>query len=116
MIEQLYSTFDTGNGFWNPLVFLVAFFVIFLIIYILRGLGNESYKKHSSQTQSFLSGNEEYDKQQMHVKSSNLYWGWTEAMQWFIQALKKIHTGNISDYVLWFVIVIGILFITQGVI
>ncbi len=116
MIDMLFSTFDTGNGFWNPLVWLVAFLVIFLVLYVLRGRGNESYKKKTSQTQSFLSGNEEYDKQQMHVKSSNLYWGWTEAMQWFIKALRKMHTGNVSDYVLWFVIVIGILFLSQGLI
>jgi hypothetical protein len=116
MIEDLFATFDTGNGFWNPLVWVVAFLVIFLIIYILRGFGNDSYKKKTGQTQAFLSGNKEYDTQQMHVKSSNLYWGWTEAMQWFITALKKMHTGNISDYVLWFVVVMGILFLTQGLI
>lgn len=114
MIQDLISTFDTGNGFWNPLIWTVAFLIIFLIIYILRGFGNDSYKKDTGQTQSFLSGNVEYEKQQMHVKSNNLYWGWTESMQWFIQALKKMHTGNVSDYVLWFIIVVGILLLSQG--
>lgn len=116
MIDTFIQTFDTGNGFWNPLVWIISFIVIFLIVVILRGYGNTSYKKNTGQTKIFLSGNQEYDKQQMHVKASNLYWGWTESMHWIINLLKKIHTGNASDYVLWFVIVMGILFLCVGLI
>ena len=115
-IEEFFNTFDTGNGFWNPVLWVIAFVVIFLLIYILRGFGNKNYKKGTSQTQAFLSGNPEYEKELMHVKGSNLYWGWTEAMKWIIDALKSIHTGNTSDYVLWFVIIMGILFIFVGLI
>lgn len=115
-IDQLFNTFDTGNGFWNPVIWLIAFVTIFLIIYIIRGFGNNSYKKGTGQTQAFLSGNPESDKESMHVKSSNLYWGWTESMKWIIDALKSMHTGNLGDYVLWFVVVMGILFLFVGLI
>jgi len=114
MLEEFIKTLLTGNGFWNPLVWILGFIVIFLVVYILRGYGNATYKKGTSQTQSFLSGNPEYEKQFMHVKASNLYWGWTNAMKWIIDILKKMHTGNVSDYVLWFVIVLGVLFIFVG--
>lgn len=114
MIHQLFGTFDTGTGYWNPFVWGVAFIIVFLIIYILRGRGNTAYKKHTGQTQAFLSGNPEYEKELMHVKASNLYWGWTEAMKWVITILKKIHTGNMSDYILWFVVVMAVLFIFVG--
>ena len=115
-IEELFGSFNTGNGFWNPVLWLISFIVIFLIIYIIRGFGNKTYKKGTGQTQAFLSGNKEYEKSQMHVKGSNLYWGWSEAMKWIIDLLKNMHTGNVSDYVLWFVVVLGILFITVGLI
>lgn len=115
-LEEIFNTLDTGNGFWNPLLWVIAFIIIFLFVYILRGFGNQQYKKGTGQTQAFLSGNKEYEKQAMHVKASNLYWGWTEAMKWIIDALKAIHTGNISDYILWFVIVLGVLFIFVGLI
>ena len=114
MIDQLLNTFDTQTGYWNPLVWGLAFLVIFLIIYIVRGFGNKSYKEKTGQTQAFLSGNQEYEKEAMHVKGSNLYWGWTEAMNWVITSLKNMHTGNVSDYVLWFVIVLAVLFIFVG--
>jgi len=116
MIDTFLQTFDTGNGFWNPLIWIVAFVVIFLIVVILRGFGNKTYKKNTAQTKAFLSGNQEYDKEQMHVKASNLYWGWIESMQWVIDGLKKMHTGNVSDYVLWFVVVMGILLLCVGLI
>jgi len=116
MLDMFLQTFDTGNGFWNPLVWIVAFVVIFLIVVIIRGFGNKNYKKGTGQTKAFLSGNQEYEKTQMHVKASNLYWGWTESMKWVIEGLKKMHTGNVSDYVLWFVVVMGILLLCVGLI
>jgi hypothetical protein len=79
-------------------------------------MGNKNYKKGTGQTQAFLSGNQEYEKDQMHVQSSNLYWGWTESLKWVIDMLKKMHTGNVSDYVLWFVVVMGLLLLSVGLI
>jgi hypothetical protein len=114
MIFEFLQTFDTGAGYWNPLVWALSFIIILLIAVIIRGVGNRAYKKQTGQTKVFLSGNEEYEKEQMHVKSSNLYWGWTESMQWFLIVLKKMHTGNVSDYVLWFVVIMGILFLAEG--
>lgn len=114
MIDMILETFETGNGFWHPLVWLAAFVIIFLIVFIIRGLGQKDYKKGTGQTQVFLSGNKEYDKHRMHVQSSNLYWGWTESLKWVIDALKKMHTGNVSDYVLWFVVVMGLLLLSVG--
>ena len=52
----------------------------------------------------------------MHVKASNVYWGFMESLRWVYKFLNKMHTGNVSDYVLWFVIIMGVLFIVIGVI
>ena len=116
IIESLLNTFETGSGFWNPIVWLVVLLIIFLIIYILRGFGNKSYKKDTEQTKPFLSGNPEYEKEKMHIKGSNVYWGFTESLKWIFNILDKMHTGNVSDYVLWFIIIISILFLAVGLI
>ncbi len=113
---RFFGTFKTGSGYWNPVVWIVAFIIVFLIIYILRGRGNPSYKKGSLQTQVFLSGNPEYEKSDMHVKASNLYWGWVEAARWGVNLVKRMHTGRANDYILWFTFMMAILFILIGVI
>jgi len=116
MIDSLLETFSTGSGFWNPLVWGCAITVAFIIMYVLRSFGKKDYKEGTGQTQAFLSGNPEYEKEQMHVKGSNVYWGFTEALSWAYKVFEKMHTGNVSDYILWFVIIMGIFFIVLGVI
>lgn len=120
-IEQLIRTLKIGTenfftGFWSPLVLLVAIVIAFLIVYILRSFGKKGHKENTEQTKVFLSGNPEYEKEKMHVKSSNVYWGFLESLKWVYNALDKMHTGNVSDYVLWFVVIMGVFFIVVAVI
>ncbi len=110
-IQEFIRTLDTGEGFWNPLVWITAAIIVFLIAYIIRGFGKTDYKKDTEQTKAFLSGNPEYEKEKMHIKASNVYWGFTESLKWVYKLFDKMHTGNVSDYVLWFVIIMGTLFI-----
>jgi hypothetical protein len=104
---------ETGSGFWIPILWVIAIVVAFLVFYILRGFGTKDYKKDTEQIKSFLSGNPEYEKEQMHIKASNLYWGFTTSLKGFYAILKRMHTGNASDYVLWFVIILAIFFIIE---
>lgn len=118
MIEifDFLKTLETESGLWNPLVWGIAIVIIFLIIYIIRGFGKKGFKEETEQAKVFLSGNPEYEKEKMHVKASNIYWGFMESLRWVYKFLNKMHTGNVSDYVLWFVIIMGVLFIVIGVI
>ena len=118
MIEvyDFLKTLGTDSGFWNPLVWGIAIILVFLIAYIIRGFGTRGYKEKTEQAKVFLSGNPEYEKEKMHVKASNVYWGFMEALKWVYRILDKMHTGNVSDYVLWFVVIMGVLFIVIGVI
>ena len=109
ILDQLLKTLQTGSGFWNPLIWILIIMIAFLLIYVIRGFGKKNYKEKTGQTKSFLSGNPEYEKEQMKIKSSNVYWGFTEAMKWIYDLLRKMHNGNASDYVLWFVIVMSVL-------
>lgn len=106
-------TIETGSGFWNPIVWGIAIIVAFLLIYIIRGFGKTQYKKGTEQVKSFLSGNPEYEKEKMQVKASNLYWGFTTSLRGFYAVLKKMHTGNATDYVLWFVVIIAIFLLIE---
>lgn len=106
-------TIETGSGFWNPIVWGIAIIVAFLLIYILRGFGKTQYKKGTEQVKSFLSGNPEYEKEKMQVKASNLYWGFTTSLKGFYAILKKMHTGNVTDYVLWFVVILAIFLLIE---
>jgi len=115
-LDSLINTFETGSGFWNPLIWITALIIAFLVFYIIRGFGQRDYKKETEQTKVFLSGNPEYEKEQMHIKASNVYWGFTESLKWIYNIFDKMHSGNVSDYILWFVIILGIIFLIIGVI
>jgi hypothetical protein len=106
-------TIETGSGFWNPIIWVISIVVTFLLIYIIRSFGKKVYKKDTEQIKSFLSGNPEYPKEKMHVKASNLYWGFTTNLKGLYALLRKMHAGNTSDYVLWFVIILAIFLIIE---
>jgi len=118
-IEQWLYSFKTGGqsfgvGFWNPLAWIIAFIIAFLIVYIIRGRGNKDFKENTEQTKVFLSGNPEAEKEKMHVKASNVYWGFLETLKWLYNGLDRMHNGNVSDYVLWFVVILGIALLLIG--
>jgi len=115
-VESFLKTLLTGSGIWNPLIWIVIIVITILLVYIIRGFGNKKYKKDTEQTKVFLSGNPEYEKEEMHVKASNVYWGFMETLNWLYKKLDKMHTGNVSDYILWFVVIMGLLFLIIGVI
>jgi hypothetical protein len=106
---------ESGSGFWNPVLWIAIVFLVFLLFYGIRGFGRSTYKKDSEQTKSFLSGNQESSLADTHVKASNLYWGFTTSMKTLYAGLRQMHTGNASDYILWFVIVLAVLFLIFGV-
>jgi len=108
-------TLESGSGFWNPLLWILVVSVLFLLFYGIRGFGRSTYKKGTEQTKVFLSGNKETSPEELHVKASNLYWGFTNSMKSLYSILRRMHTGNTSDYILWFVLVLAVLFLIMGV-
>ena len=115
-LSQLYNTLNTDSGFWNPLIWITALVIIFLAAYILRGYGNKGYKKNTEQTKVFLSGNPEFDdKEEMQVKASNVYWGFTKTLKGVYKILDRMHNGNTSDFIIWFVVILGLFLIVLGV-
>jgi hypothetical protein len=105
----------TGYGVWNPVVWLVAFAAAFIIVYLLWKRGESSYKKGTEQERPYLSGNAEPEKGAVHIRASNLYWGYLQALKGYYDVLVPLHTGVLTDYMIWFVAVTALLLVIVGV-
>jgi len=90
---------ETTGGYWSPIVWIIAFIVAFLIAYIIWGIGE---KKHA--------GQKEPPKEEVHIRAGNIYWGFTDTLSGYYDFMKKIHTGIVNDYVLWFLGMAAIFF------
>jgi hypothetical protein len=95
-------TLETGFGAWNPVVWLVVMVVASALALLIRSPGSKRYKKRTAQTRPFISGNPESPDTSSHIPASNLYWGYIEALRGYYLKLVPLHTGDGSEYVLWF--------------
>jgi hypothetical protein len=105
----------TGYGMWAPVVWLVAFVAAVIIVYLLWKTGEASYKKGTEQGRPYLSGNAEPEKGAVHIRASNLYWGFLQALKGYYDAIVPMHTGVLTDYMIWFVAVTALLLVIVGV-
>lgn len=112
ILEEIVKTLQTGSGFWNPIIWIFVIIIVFLIVYIIRGFGERGYKKGTEQVKPFISGN---PSKKLHIKATNIYWGFMEGLKGYYDIAMKAHTGIINDYVLWFIGMMAILFVIIGV-
>jgi hypothetical protein len=92
---------SSGFGLWDPLFWVIAFAIAFIIAYAIWSLGRASYKKGTEQGRPYLSGNPEPEKGAVHIRAGNLYWGYTEGLKGYYDRIVPLHTGIITDYLLW---------------
>ena len=104
----------TGYGVWNPLAWLAAFLGAAIIVYLIWRTGESSYKQGTEQGRPYLSGNAEPDKGAVHIRASNLYWGYLQALKPYYDAIVPVHTGVLTDYMIWFVAVTALLLLIIG--
>lgn len=50
---------STGTGSWNPVVWLIALAVAFIVVLIIWATGERSYRREGGAAAPFLSGNAE---------------------------------------------------------
>jgi hypothetical protein len=105
----------TGYGIWSPLAWLAVFLGAAIIVYLIWRAGESSYKQGTEQARPYLSGNAEPDKGAVHVRASNLYWGYLQALKAYYDAIVPVHTGVLTDYMIWFVAVTAVLLLIIGV-
>ena len=104
-------TLQTGYGSWNPIAWLIAFIIALIILYLLWLRGEKGYKIGTEQTKPYLSGNVEPEKGAVHIRASNLYWGFSEALKGYYGRVVPAHSGSIVDYVVWYLLVTAALLI-----
>ena len=107
----LLASLSTGTGYWNPLAWLLATVVAAVIVYLIWRRGESGYKKGTLQTTPFISGNPEPEKGKVHVRASNLYWGYLDALKGYYDLIVPVHTGVVNDYLLWYLGVTAVLII-----
>ncbi len=107
MIEALY----TGYGFWNPLILLVVLVVALIISFIILKFGRNDYDKDTEQTKPYLSGNDAQSPSDTHIRGGNLYYGFTHALKGIYNRMIPLHTGILNDYIAWFLVGLGVIFL-----
>jgi len=99
-------TLLTEAGFWNPVLWTLSFFVILIIVLIIRSMGVKKYRHGTEQTTPFFSGNIPPEE---NIKSGNLYWGFFRYMERYYKILIRMHSGIVNDYVYSFVLLIVVI-------
>ena len=98
-------TLFTGQGAWNAVVFLGAMISATIIAVMIRGFfGKKGMTPKGEGKKPYLFGNPtEIDGRPIVVPGSNLYWGFTKALDRYYKPVEKFHSGIINEYVFWFV-------------
>ena len=115
-MAALPGVLETGYGFWNPLVWLLAIAITIGVGYLIWRLGEKGYHRGTEQTKPFISGNVEPEKGEVHIRAGNLYWGFLEALSGYYKRAVPIHSGLLNDYVLWFLGTMALIILLIGVI
>ncbi|MCX6693179.1 MAG: hydrogenase [Methanomicrobiales archaeon] len=102
---------STGYGLWSPLAWIVTFVIALIACYLLWRLGVSSYKPGTEQSAPYLSGNKADDPTALHVPGGNLYWGFIEGLKWYYDRIIPLHTGIVTDYLIWMFGVAAILLV-----
>ena len=106
-------------SFWNPLVWLLLFVVVFLGVYIVmatskstRGRMLEGGEGYDPKYATFFSGEQEEFSQ---VGGSDLFWGFKTDWKGYYKVLQGLHSGIVTDYASYIVmgaaIIILVMFI-----
>ncbi len=98
-------TLYTGQGAWNAVVFMGAMISATIIAVMIRGFfGKKGMTPKGEGKKPYLFGNPtEIDGRPIVVPGSNLYWGFTKALDRYYKPVEKFHSGIINEYVFWFV-------------
>ncbi|MCK5772650.1 MAG: NADH:ubiquinone oxidoreductase [Thermoplasmata archaeon] len=98
-------TLFTGHGAWNAVVFMGAMISATIIAVMIRSFfGKKGMTPREEGKKPYLFGNPtEIDGRPIVVPGSNLYWGFTKALDRYYKPVEKFHSGIINEYVFWFV-------------
>ena len=104
-------------SFWDPLLWLVLFVVVFVAaaVVIMAGKGSrgrvlEEGAVADPKYATFFSGEQELYSQ---VGGSDLFWGFKKNWKAYYRVMDKLHSGIVTDYTNMAVIAVGVIVITM---
>lgn len=104
MMLLLASTLSTHHGDWNAIVLLLVLLCTGAVALWIRRHGRKDFRTEGHAQKPFVSGNQVDNPEDVHLGASNLYWGFLEAMKGYYKIIRPLHSGILSDYILWFLI------------
>ncbi|SMG28588.1 hydrogenase [Dethiosulfovibrio salsuginis] len=108
----MFGSIFTGFGFWDFGSWITFFLIALGISLWLRSQGRQDYKKGTEQDQIYFSGNDiPDDPEEVTVPASSSYWGFRKAFKPYYDRMVAFHSGNMSEYVGWFVMTTAIVLI-----
>jgi len=109
-------TLLTGQGYWNAIVFGGAMVLAVIITLMVRMLGNKGTTAKGEGKKPYLFGNStEIDGRPIVIPGSNVYWGFTKALERYYRPVEKFHSGIVNEYVFWFVSTLGVVILAMVV-
>ena len=102
---------ETRFGTWSPLAWAFAMLVALGLVFLLRAFGRGDPPSKGEAKTPFVSANPVEKPEDLHIPASHLYWGFLHAMRRYYRRMNVFHSGILSDYVLWFLLGLGVVFI-----
>ena len=94
---------------WDPIVWIIAFALILVIVYLIRAVGNKRYAKGTAQAKPFWSGN--VHEPEGTAGSTDIYWGFMDSFGAIWKPLCRLHTGVANDYIGAFVVMLALILV-----
>lgn len=103
VVDMTYT--EATFSYWNPMLWLVLFVVVFTAVFIVILLGNSQRSlKHraadnaDSKHSTFFGGEESVPS---HAGGSDLFWGFKYDLKGYFHFMESMHSGSVSDYAMW---------------
>lgn len=104
----------TGHGAWSPLLWTFVMAVALAVAWGIRRTGRKDAPTGKEAGTPFVSANPVENLEDTRVGASHLYWGFTEALKGYYAKMRAFHSGILTDYILWFAVVLGLAFALSG--
>ena len=95
-------------SYWDPMLWLVLFVVVMaaVLLVILLGRGKKRIRSMAGEEVAdkyapFFGGEKSTPS---HAGGSDLFWGFKHDFKGYFRVMEKLHSGKLSDYVLWLVV------------
>lgn len=87
------------NIIYHPKIVLISFFLISFIVYLFYLFGEKGYRKGSSQTIPYFSG----EMPPKNIKLQGVYWGFFKDLEKLYTLLAGTRKENTNDYIFFFI-------------